>query len=506
MSSGRSSAPTIVPVVLAGGIGTRLWPLSRVDYPKQLLRLGGEDTLLRQTLQRLDGLGDTRTASDGDRELAVGNATIVCNEQHRFLVRDQLECTTHRDARIVLEPVGRNTAPALTAAALLADCRDGDPALLVMPADHVIEEIGAFQSAVIAAADLVREHVIATFGIEPGYPETGYGYIELGDLVVDGARHPNARRIAAFVEKPDPDTAARYVAERRFLWNSGMFLVRASVWLELVRRFQPQMLSACQSAVERGRQEEPYYWLEPQAFAASPSDSIDYAVMERLAGPDAARDGGDAFGAVVIPMAAGWSDLGAWPSVLARGPRDERGNVAVGDVYARNCRDALVLAEGRFVAALGLTDTMVIETADAVLVADRAHAQAVKEVVGWLEEQGRDEARVHRNRHEPWGTLESLHLAPGWRVERLAVRPGATWSCAGAPATAERLVVVSGTARISYADRTRTLAPGRSVSLDTGTGYEVANPGASTLELVRVLVSPDELHARARAGGDGVPA
>ncbi len=494
MPTGHPPPRTVVPVVLAGGIGTRLWPWSRLDCPKQLLRLGGEETLLRQTLQRLDGLADKRPAAGKRTALTVKAATLVCNARHRLLVHEQLAGTPHAGSRIVLEPVGRNTAPALTAAALLVDDPHEDPALLLMPADHVIENVDEFQSAVAAAIGLAGEPVVITFGIVPRYPETGYGYIEQGRALDGASSEPRARVIAAFVEKPDADTAARYVREQRYLWNSGMFLVRASVWLQLVSHYQPRMLSACETAVKRGRAKGPYYWLEPESFAASPSDSIDYAVMEPLTGRGSREPppGEDAAAprAIVFPLDAGWSDLGSWSSVLELGPRDAAGNVCHGDVYASGCRDSLLLAQDRFVAGLGLTGTLVVETADAVLIAERDDAQAVKEVVAWLEARGREESRAHRTRSEPWGVTESLHLVPGCSVERVAVHPGSKLASPGAPAGTERLVVVRGTARLSYSGETRTLEPGRSALLDAGTSYAVTNPASSTLELIRIRLDP----------------
>ncbi|MDR2837608.1 MAG: mannose-1-phosphate guanylyltransferase/mannose-6-phosphate isomerase, partial [Azonexus sp.] len=350
----------ILPVVLSGGSGSRLWPLSREKYPKQLLPLVGEQSMLQATIARLDGLGE------------LAEPLLVCNEEHRFIVAEQMRLLGKR-GRALLEPVGRNTAPALTLAALWARQQGGDPVLVVMPADHVIADEPLFRAAVAHAAALAEAGMAVTFGITPDCPETGYGYIQQGAaLAGDGA----AFQLARFVEKPDRPTAEAYLDAGSFLWNSGIFVLRASVWLAALEQCRPDILAACRAALAGGNEDGDFIRVDAAAFARCPADSIDYAVMERLTGGAAGLPPG-----VVIPLAAGWSDVGAWDALWKVLPKGENGNATRGDVLLENCRNTLAVSEKRLVACVGLNNIVVVETDDAVLVAHHDATQDVKKIV-----------------------------------------------------------------------------------------------------------------------------
>jgi mannose-1-phosphate guanylyltransferase/mannose-6-phosphate isomerase len=442
----------IHPVILSGGSGTRLWPLSREHYPKQLLCLQGEQTLLQQTIGRLDGLKD------------VADPLVVCNEEHRFLVAEQIRQLDRIAADIILEPAGRNTAPALTLAAL-ALTRDGsDPLMLVMPADHLIQDTAAFHAAVREGAALAASGRLVTFGIVPMTPETGYGYIKRGA--------ENA--VAKFVEKPDADTAVRYLASGDYLWNSGLFMMRARVWLEELGRHHPDMLKACQSAYAQGRRDGEFYRLNNEAFLQCPNDSVDYAVMEKTDR------------AVVVPLAAGWSDIGAWPAIWQMSPQDEAGNVVQGDVYAHDTRNALLISRHRLLAAVGLNDVIVIETPDAVLVAHKDQAQNVKEIVSRLKANKRSEYLMHRRVYRPWGSYEAMDAGERFQVKRLIVNPGAALSLQLHHHRAEHWVVVKGTARVTRGDEVVLLSENESTYIPIGTKHRLENPGSIPLEIIEV--------------------
>ena len=453
---------SLQPVILSGGSGTRLWPLSRRAYPKQFLALVGEETLLQSTAARLDGLKD---------RLELCPPVIVCNESHRFLVAEQLRSSGHAAGNILLEPVGRNTAPALSLAAL--DTAAEDPVLIVMPADHVVRDGAAFAAAVKLGVEQAMAGRVVTFGIVPDAPHTGFGYIRAGEG--EGA---GARDVEAFVEKPDADTAAAYLASGRYFWNSGIFLVRARRWLELVERFRPDIAAAVSAAYSAGRRDLDFFRVDAAAFAGSPADSIDYAVMEPLSAEPGA--------CVMVPLDAGWSDIGAWGALWAVSDQDASGNACHGDVLAVDSTDNLLHAQHRMLATVGVRDLVVVETADAVLVAHRDRAQDVKRITEQLDAQGRCESEFHRRVHRPWGSFEGVDMGPRFQVKRLSVKPGAALSLQMHHHRAEHWIVVSGTARVTCDDRTFLLSENQSTYIPIGSCHRLENPGAIPLEIIEV--------------------
>ena len=461
----------IQPVVLSGGSGTRLWPLSREKYPKQLLPLIGEDSLLQATVRRVEGIADCELAPP----------MVVCNEDYRFVIAEQLRLMG-KPGSIVLEPTGRNTAPALTLAALAASKHATDPILLVMPADHVIIDIAAFQRAVRQGAALADGGAVVTFGITPEAPETGYGYIQSGAAFT--AQSESARLIARFVEKPDLATAQAYLKEGTYFWNSGLFMMRASVWLAAMGACRPDILAACQSAWTSGSADGDFIRVGKDAFAACPSDSIDYAVMERIAkqvaGAAALPPG------VVIPLTAGWSDVGAWDALWQVLPKDANGNVAQGDVLLQDCHDTLALSEGRLVACVGVSDLVVIETADAILVAHKDRTQDVKKIVDRLKQQGRSESSIHRKVFRPWGSYDGVDAGERFQVKRIVVKPGGILSLQLHHHRAEHWIVVSGTAKITKGEETFLLSENESTFIPLGTTHRLENPGRVPLEMIEV--------------------
>lgn len=462
------------PVVLSGGSGTRLWPLSREFYPKQLLAPLGGSTLLQATLERLEGLGN---------EFGVLPPIVVCSEEHRFLVAEQLR-VGYAPAALILEPVGRNTAPAATLAALQAQAgSDADVPMLIMPADHVIADSAAFHRAVSAGAALAASDFIVTFGIVPTRPETGYGYIRKGPSIdVAGRGSDQASLVDRFVEKPDTATAETWFASGEYLWNSGIFMVRPAVWLAAMERFRPDMLAAVRRAWEQGARDGDFFRAERAAFTACPSDSIDYAVMEPLT----AASGDGATRAAVIPLDAGWSDLGAWSSLWEALPRDADGNALRGDVAVYDTRNSLLLAEHRLVAGIGLDDVIVVETADAVLVVHKRHAEDVKRLVARLKAEGRSEHRLHRCVHRPWGTYEGVDQGPRFQVKRITVKPGASLSLQMHHHRAEHWVVVSGAAEVVRGDETFLLHENESTYIPAGVRHRLVNPGTIPLEIIEI--------------------
>lgn len=456
----------VTPVVLAGGSGSRLWPLSREHYPKQLLPLHGDDTLLQQTLHRLDQAGNST--------LTVTPPIVVCNEEHRFLIAEQIRGLGMRARSILLEPVGRNTAPALTIAAL--EAAQPTDVLMVMPADHVIRDLKAFGNGAAVAAGLAEQGYISTFGIVADRPETGYGYIRKGPaLAAEGAY-----RVDRFVEKPDADTAQGYLDSGDYYWNSGIFVVRADIWLQAIRRFQPAMATACEAAWNNSRADQDFRRIDATAFAASPSDSIDYAVMEHLAEAE------DLPGAALIPLQAGWSDVGAWSALWEISESDMQGNVTQGDVFYHDTHNSLVVAEHRFVAAVGLDDAVIIETADALLVTRRGRSQDVKRVVEWLKQHDRDECRSHRRVYRPWGSYEGLENGERYQVKRLKINPGAAISLQKHHHRAEHWIVVRGTARVTRDEETFLISENQSTYIPLGAVHRLENPGKVDLEIIEV--------------------
>lgn len=458
---------SLQPVILCGGSGTRLWPASREDHPKQLLSLLGGESLLQTTLHRLDGF-------EGAPVLAP---LVVGSEKYRFLLDEQLHASGLQQPRLLLEPVGRNTAPALTLAAAVAVSDGADPLLLAMPADHVIADEPAFRAAVARGMAAVSEGDFVTFGVVPTHAETGYGYLRRG---VAKAGHPGVFVLDAFVEKPDAATAAAYLASGAYLWNSGIFLVRASVWLAAVAALQPAMHRACLDAVKGMRRDGDFLRVNRDAFTASPADSIDYAIMEKL------RDHPELGAAVVVPLDARWSDVGAWDSLRDIAEQDAMGNVVRGDVLLEDCRDSLVLAQHRMVAALGVDSVVIVETPDAILVADRASSQDVKKVVERLKASGREEVTSPRKVFRPWGWYDSLERGPGFQVKRIGVNPGASLSLQMHHRRAEHWVVVSGVGHVTNGDRVFDLHANESTYIPIGTRHRLENLTDDPLEIIEV--------------------
>jgi len=461
----------IQPVVLSGGSGTRLWPLSREKYPKQLLPLIGEDSLLQATVRRVEGIAGVELAAP----------IVVCNEEYRFVIAEQLRLMG-RPGTLVLEPVGRNTAPALTLAALAASKNEADPILLVMPADHVIVNKQAFQTVVHQGAALAHQGAVVTFGITALTPETGYGYIQSGATF-----SPGASRIARFVEKPDLKTAEGYLAEGTYLWNSGLFMMRASVWLAALKSCRPDILIACEAAWSEGKTDGEFMRVGKQAFSLCPSDSIDYAVMERIAtGQGNSSLPSSLPVGVMIPLSAGWSDVGAWDALWEVLPKDGSGNVAQGDVLLQDCNNTLALSEGRLIACVGVDNLIVVETADAILVAHKDKTQDVKKIVDRLKLAGRSEGQTHRKVFRPWGSYDSVDAGARFQVKRIVVKPGGTLSLQMHHHRAEHWIVVSGTAKVTRGDTTFLLSENESTFIPLGTTHRLENPGRVELEMIEV--------------------
>ena len=459
----------LIPVILAGGGGTRLWPLSRGHYPKQFLCVSGERTLLQDTLSRLG------TSIGGSVE--VGAPLVVCNEEHRFMVGEQARQIDLKLHGIVLEPIGRNTAPALTCAALLSNESGEDPLILMMPADHLIKHNDRFCDAVAAGAELAQDGALVTFGVVPDKLETGYGYIQLGEPIA--SEPPRSHAIAAFKEKPDLDTATSYLANGGYRWNAGIFLMRASVWLDAIGQFNRDILQACKKAVGAAARDGEFVRLDEAAFSASPSDSIDYAVMEPVA-KDTSRS------AAVVSLEAGWSDVGSWSSIWDVSERDETGNVTRGDVHIEDSKNNVVIAEHRLVAALGCEDLIIVETPDAVMVAAKECAQDVKKIVDWLNEQGRDERLFHRRVYRPWGSYEGVDAGERFQVKRIIVNPGASLSLQMHHHRAEHWIVVKGTAMVTCGDKEFLLSENESTYIPIGATHRLENPGTIPCELIEV--------------------
>jgi len=444
-------------VILSGGSGTRLWPLSREAYPKQFLPVVSDDSLLAETIDR--GL----LLNDQTRVLAI------TNEDHRFVVAAHLQAqAADRTAGIILEPVGRNTAPAIALAALSAVEEDPEELLLVMPSDHVLKNIDAFRKATFEGAKAASAGKLVTFGIVPDAPHTGYGYIK------GGVSHGAYQDVEAFVEKPDQVTAEGYVKDGGYLWNSGMFLFRADRYIEELDRQQPEMMKACREAWRQRKSDMDFTRVGTEAFAACPDDSIDYAVMEKT---------GDA---VVVPLDAGWSDVGSWSALWDIQPHDENNNVCRGDVITEDVSGSYIHSEGRLIAAIGLTDHVIVETDDVVLVADRGRVQDVKKLVAQVKEQGRSEHRFHKKVHRPWGTYEGIAMGGRFQVKRIMVNPGASLSLQKHHHRSEHWVVVKGTATVNRGDDVLLLTEDQSTYIPLGVTHRLTNPGRIPLELIEV--------------------
>jgi mannose-1-phosphate guanylyltransferase/mannose-6-phosphate isomerase len=385
----------------------------------------------------------------------------------------------------LLEPVGRNTAPALTLAALAASQDEADPILLVMPADHMITDVAAFQSVVRQGAGLADGGAVVTFGVTPKAPETGYGYIQSGAAYAESS---SARLIARFIEKPDLDTAQKYLQEGTYLWNSGLFMMRTSVWLAAIAACRPDILSACQEAWALGSVDGDFVRVGEEAFAACPAESIDYAVMERMAKQAGAKaaDVATLLTGVVLPLTAGWSDVGAWDALWQVLPKDENGNVAQGDILMKDCRDTLALSEGRLIACVGVSDLVVVETADAILVAHKDKTQDVKKIVDSLKRDGRSEGSVHRKVFRPWGSYDGVDSGSRFQVKRIVVKAGGILSLQMHHHRAEHWIVVSGTAKITHGEETFLVSENESTFIPLGTKHRLENPGRVPLEIIEV--------------------
>ena len=446
----------ITPVILSGGVGSRLWPVSREGRPKQFLPIGGARSMLQQTQLRLAGI-------------ETAPAVVVCNEAHRFLVAEQFREIGEQPGAIILEPAGRNTAPAIALAAQQAIGGDPDALLLVLPADHHIAAPDAFLAAVEQGLGAAAAGYLVTFGVVPTGPETGYGYIRGGSEAA-----PGVLKLDRFVEKPDVTTAQGYLAEGDYYWNSGMFLLRAGTYLELLAQQQPAMYDACQGAMAAARRDMDFLRPDAETFLASPSDSIDYAVMEHT-------DRG-----AVVPLDCGWSDIGSWSALCEVGEADGDGNVVEGDVLAQDTRNSYIRGESRLVATLGVDNLVVVETPDAVLVANRNKVQDVKAIVTALKAADRSEATVHQRVFRPWGSYESLVVAEGFQVKRIIVQPGQTLSLQKHFHRAEHWIVVRGTAEVTRGEETFSLTADQSTYIPLETVHRLANPGQTALELIEV--------------------
>ena len=446
------------PVILSGGSGTRLWPRSRSNTPKQFLSLVGDETLFQSTALRVKAMRD------------VAPVVTVCAEDHRFMVGEQLQAIGMTSGGILLEPAARNTAPAIALAALHVLEQDDKGVLLVLPADHLIRDEAAFREAVVAGMAQAESGALVTFGIKPDAPVTGYGYIRIG-RALDARVHA----IGAFVEKPDAERARAYLESGEYLWNSGMFLFRADAYLQALEQYAPAILAATRAAYEAASRDLDFIRIDADAFATSPSDSIDYAVMEH------------ATHAAVVPVDCGWSDVGAWSSLWEVAERDAEGNVQLGDAIAIDTSDSyLQAADDRLVAALGVRDLIVVDTADAVLVAHRDRVQDVKLLVDRLKAEGRTEHLHHRKVYRPWGSYDSLAVGPGFQVKRIVVKPGAALSLQRHQRRAEHWIVVSGTAEVTCDDRVFEVCENQSTYIPLGSKHRLRNTTDEPVELIEV--------------------
>ena len=445
----------ILPVIMAGGSGTRLWPLSRGNYPKQFLALNDKQTMLQNTLSRLDGLDHSP-------------AMLICNEEHRFIAAEQLRQLGAKHSGIFLEPVGRNTAPTIALAAFKAIEKGEDQLLLVLAADHVIDDIASFQNSVNQAAELAKQNKLVTFGIVGNKPETGYGYIKRGEQYQTGFV------VNSFVEKPDSTTAKAYIDSGDYYWNSGMFLFKASRYLNELKAFRPDIYEACEKAMQVQNDDMDFVRVDKAAFEACPDESIDYAVMEHT------KD------AVVVPMDAGWNDVGGFTALWEISPQDENGNAFSGDVKAVDTKNTLVFGDDKLVTTVGIEDLVIVNTKDALLVAHKNKSQNVKTIVGQLKAESRSEATLHRQVHRPWGKYDSVDSGKRFQVKRITVKPGAKLSVQMHHHRAEHWIVVSGTAKVQIDDTEQFVTENESVYIPITAVHALENPGKVDLELIEV--------------------
>lgn len=445
----------ILPVIMAGGTGSRLWPLSRDFMPKQFLKLNGDDTMLQITLKRLSSVD-------------VSDPLVICNEQHRFIAAEQLRQINQLNNNIILEPVGRNTAPAIALAALTSLKSGQDPLLLVLAADHVISNTQAFKQCVAKAQRLAIDGKLVTFGIVPTHPETGYGYIHRGK------HEEGAYTVKSFVEKPDFATAQQYISDGEYYWNSGMFMFKASIYLAELKKHRPDIYKACEQAMLEVNIDLNFIRINKEAFTACPDDSIDYAVMENTTS------------AVVVPLDAGWSDVGSWSSLWDISPKDTNGNVCNGDVLTVCSQNNFIFAETGLVATVGLQDVVVVQTKDAVMVAAKDKVQDIKKVVQQLKTAGRTEHKIHREVYRPWGKYDSIDNGDRYQVKRISVKPGEKLSIQMHHHRAEHWIVVSGTANVTVDGKESMLSENQSIYIPIGAVHSLENPGKINLELIEV--------------------
>ncbi|MCW8108564.1 mannose-1-phosphate guanylyltransferase/mannose-6-phosphate isomerase [Alteromonas ponticola] len=444
------------PVILAGGSGSRLWPKSRAALPKQFLALTSDKTMLQETITRLSGT-------------SAEKPIVICNDNHRFLVAEQLRMQNIQHGGILLEPMGRNTAPAIALAALHA-IKDGeDPVLLVLAADHLIKDNSAFHQAIESANSLALKDYLVTFGIVPDVPHTGYGYIRAGSAVENGML------VEEFVEKPDLETATKYVSTKQYFWNSGMFMFKASRYIEELEKYQPDILKVCRAAVDSETKDLDFIRIDPETFKQCPDDSIDYAVMEKTKM------------AAMVPLDAGWSDVGSWSSLWETADqKDANGNVVIGDAILENVKNSYINAEERLISVIGLEDVVVVETKDAVMVAHKDKVQEIKNVVSRLKKEKRPEFEFHREVFRPWGSYDSIDNGARFQVKRISVKPGEKLSVQMHHHRAEHWIVVSGTAKVTVGETTKLVTENESVYIPIGDVHALENPGKIPLELIEV--------------------
>lgn len=445
----------MTPVILSGGSGTRLWPLSRGQHPKQFLPLVSQKTMVQETMLRLSGIGD------------LNPPIAVCNEDHRFMMAEQLWEINIKPETIILEPVGKNTAPAVTMAALSA--KSADEVLLILPADHVITEIAPFHHAITQAETLAKQGLLVTFGIVPTHPETGYGYI-----MKDSLQLGDAYKVAAFVEKPDLITANNYVNSGDYLWNSGMFAFTAGAFLQELEKFNPEMLSVCKQALAAAKTDLDFTRLDKTIFTKCPADSIDYAVMEKTDK------------AAVIPLDAGWNDVGSWSALWDVTDKDSFGNAIIGDVLTVDTKNSYIYAENKLVTVIGVENIIVVETKDAVMIASKDRVQDVKKIVDQLNQQNRAEAKIHKKAYRPWGHYDSIDTGERHQAKRIVVKPGAKLSLQKHHHRAEHWVVVKGTALVTRGDEQILITENESTYIPLGTVHRLENPGVIPLEIIEV--------------------
>ena len=447
----------IVPVILSGGSGTRLWPLSRKMHPKQLLPLLNETTLLQDTVNRFKNADD------------IDHAVVICNESYRFMVAEQVRQSDIKGVDIILEPVGRNTAPAIALAAFNAIADEQDPVLLVLPADHDIRDVDGFLEAVKIGQGQSESGNLVTFGIVPDKPETGYGYINAGNAIDD-----RCYSVAGFVEKPDSATAESYIKQGSYYWNSGMFMFKASVYLDALERLAPEMFEACQSAYNKSEKDMDFIRIDDASFERCPADSIDYAIMEKVDN------------AVVIPVDIGWSDVGSWAALQDIGAADSMNNTIIGDVESEASNNCYIRAESKLVVALGVDDLIIVDTADALLVAHRDKVQDIKNIVEKLHNDGRDEVMLHKSVCRPWGCYQGIDSSDRFQAKRITVKPGAVLSLQLHHHRSEHWVVVNGTAKVTKGDEDFVLSENESTYIPLGVKHRLENIGKIPLELIEV--------------------